>query len=86
MTEYEIEDIAGTLVPGRGLRILSIGPIKQLVWQWEVNGNQRSHSEIIEDGTSMTVGQLRGVLDSTIEDIKNKYPDEEFKMPGGPIN
>jgi hypothetical protein len=81
MTEYEIEDIAGTMIPFRKLQILSIGPMKRLVWQWEVNGEIRSHSEIIEDGVSINASQLRGQLDSAIEEIKNKFPDEEFTRP-----
>lgn len=78
MTDYEIEDIAGTMIPFRGLHFLSIGPMKRLVWQWEVNGNLRSHSEIIQDGDALSASQLREQLSSAIERIKSEYPDEEF--------
>ncbi|EHM46025.1 hypothetical protein [Yokenella regensburgei] len=78
MTDYEIEDIAGTVIPSRGLQLMSIGPMKRLVWQWTVNGNLRSYSEIIQNGADLNAAQLRGQLDSAIEDIKSKYPDEEF--------
>ncbi|MFP2320280.1 hypothetical protein [Enterobacter ludwigii] len=78
MTDYEIEDIAGTMIPFRGLHLLSIGPMKRLVWQWEVNGNPRSHSEIIQDGVALSASQLKEQLSSAIEGIKAKYPDEEF--------
>lgn len=78
MTNYEIEDIAGTMIPFRNLSILSIGPMKRLVWQWDANGNVRSHSLIVEDGSALTAPQLRGILDSEIQSIIDKYPDEEF--------
>lgn len=78
MTDYEIEDIAGTMIPFRGLRLLSVGPMKRLVWQWTVNGDVRGYSEIIQDGAKLTASELRGILDSAIERIKGKYPDEEF--------
>ncbi|PXW18998.1 hypothetical protein [Pantoea sp. JKS000250] len=78
MTDYEIEDIAGTMIPFRNLRVLSVEPMKRLVWQWGVNGNVRSHSLIVEDGSSLTATQLRGILDSEIQSIIDKYPDEEF--------
>ncbi|WP_130098928.1 hypothetical protein [Siccibacter turicensis] len=78
MTDYEIEDIAGTMIPFRGLQLLSLGPMKRLVWQWAVNENIRSHSEIIEDGDAINASQLRRKLESAIEGIKKKYPDEEF--------
>lgn len=78
MTDYEIEDIAGTMIPFRNLRILSMGPMKRLVWQWDTNGNVRSHSLIVEDGGALTAPQLRGILDSEIQSIIAKYPDEDF--------
>lgn len=78
MTDYEIEDIAGTMIPFRNLSILSVGSMKRLVWQWDAYGNFRSHSLIVEDGSALTAPQLRGILDSEIKGILAKYPDEEF--------
>ncbi|QDX98951.1 hypothetical protein EGD00_20720 [Pectobacterium carotovorum subsp. carotovorum] len=86
MTDYEIEDIAGTMIPFRGLRLLSVGPMKRLVWQWDVNGNLRTHSEIIQNGETLNASQLMGMLDSAIENIRNKYPDEEFIKPRRPAH
>ncbi|OVZ83872.1 hypothetical protein [Yersinia kristensenii] len=78
MTEFEIEDIAGTMIPYRGLQILSVGPMKRLVWKWKVNGTLRKHSEIIDGGNSLTPTVLRVILVAAIKDILNKFPDEDF--------
>lgn len=78
MTDYEIEDIGGTMIPFRNLRVLSEEPMKRLVWQWDAKGNFRSHSLIVEDGSALTATKLRGILDSEVHSIIAKYPDEKF--------
>lgn len=79
MTDQEIKDLAELMIPFRGLKLSSIGPMKRLVWQWEVNGNHRNHSEIIQNGSEVTPSEARGFLDSAIDEILDKYPDEEFR-------
>ncbi|MDJ0030328.1 hypothetical protein [Pantoea ananatis] len=84
MTEYEIEDLAGTMINGKPLYIISIGPTKRLEWRWEINGEIRSYSEMIQDADSLTASQFRGILDSVIDSIKAIYPDETFTRKSSP--
>ncbi|UDQ77737.1 hypothetical protein LJQ72_09370 [Pectobacterium brasiliense] len=80
MTDYEIEDLGATIIPNRGLNILTLEPIKvkRLVWQWKKNGEVRTYSYIIQSTEGLSPSALVGQLDACKEDILEKYPDEVF--------
>lgn len=78
MTDYEIEDIARLMIPYRNGKLRSVGPMKVIEWRWSVNGNRRSHSVTIATGDALNASEFRSELESEIEIIRNKYPDEEF--------